>query len=297
LQWWKARVQDHIINRSKQYVKVHHILLIPGDISHQMEVMEKTFIEAKRGYDDVFFIPGNHEMWCTSRENYSDSLEKTTAIIELCQMLGIFYYPVYYPNCNLLIAPIWSWYHASWDTTLSKLNYYHDSSIPFELMWTDFRLCKWPSSIEEKSEIASLSSKSTKLATYFASFNEPWLQRYLNGDEVLTPDDNSFNCNKELEIISLSHFVPLQELIPGYLNRDEVRKVSGSNPLKEQLARLKPSLHVFGHTHLPVDKYIRGVRYLQWSLGTHLERSMACWKVDSHGPLCVYDTLSKGLLH
>ena len=182
VKWWKQIVQNHIDKSAKIFhetnKKVHHILIIPGDISHQLKVIEDTLIEAKRGYDDVFFIPGNHEMWCTSTSKYSSSLEKCVDIVDLCNTLDVSCFPVYYPDYDILVAPMWSWYHASWDTT-------ENTSKPtpgyFEDNWVDFHLCKWPSSIDSKSEITSLTSKSSKLALYFSSLNDPWLERYSNG--------------------------------------------------------------------------------------------------------------------
>jgi len=300
VQWWKQMVQNHINESKKEQdergIQVHNILIIPGDISHQLKVMENIFMEAKRGYDDIFFIPGNHEMWCTSSSNYTSSLDKCKDINTLCDKLSVSYYPVYYPDCNLLIAPIWSWYHASWDTTRRKSYVAYatanaSSVVPFEDKWVDFHLCKWPTNIDTHDEITSLKSSTNKLATYFASFNELWLERFINGEEDLVPETITLpDSNKEnMEIISFSHFVPLQELIPTYLFHDELRKVSGSNPLKNQIHRLKPNTHVFGHTHLPVDETINGIRYLQWPLGTGEERLTSCSKVDRTGPLCVYD--------
>ena len=310
VQWFKEMVQDHIDKSTKDEeesgINVHDILIIPGDISHQLKLIESTFIEAKKGYDDVFFIPGNHEMWCTNSSKYSSSLDKIQDIIHLCNTLNVSYYPVYYPDCNLLITPLWSWYHASWDTSdrTSFIAYCTANSsnpIPFEDKWVDFHLCKWPSSIESHEEITCLKSNSQKLAKYFSSFNESWLERFINNNDdekekeksILTTTSDDSTRKDDMEIISFSHFVPLQELIPKYLFHDELRKVAGSNPLKEQIYLLKPNTHVFAHTHLPVDTIIDDVRYIQWSLGTGEERHTSCSKIDKNGPLCIFDNLDK----
>ena len=67
----------------------------------------------------------------------------------------------------------------------------------------------------------------------------------------------------------MSHFVPRLELVPEkrFLVSPELPKVVGSDPLERQLRDVGVDLHVFGHTHLPIDLDIEGVRYLQWSLG------------------------------
>jgi predicted phosphodiesterase len=37
-------------------------------------------------------------------------------------------------------------------------------------------------------------------------------------------------------------------------------QVIGSNPLEAQVRRLRSDLHLFGHTHIPIDTVIDGVR-------------------------------------
>ncbi|KAK3282132.1 hypothetical protein CYMTET_10106, partial [Cymbomonas tetramitiformis] len=64
--------------------------------------------------------------------------------------------------------------------------------------------------------------------------------------------------------ISFSHFIPKPTLYWGYSN---LRKVMGCQELGEQVHQLDVSVHVFGHSHLPVDKEIDGCRYLQDALG------------------------------
>ena len=52
-----------------------------------------------------------------------------------------------------------------------------------------------------------------------------------------------------------------------------VRQVIGSDPLGRQVQELRPHLHIFGHTHIPLDLTVDGVRYLQWPLGSVGEQS------------------------
>jgi hypothetical protein len=51
-------------------------------------------------------------------------------------------------------------------------------------------------------------------------------------------------------------------LFNGFLSR-----VVGSNILEKQIRQLKPHLHLFGHTHIPIDLTIDDIRYIQWPLG------------------------------
>lgn len=70
-------------------------------------------------------------------------------------------------------------------------------------------------------------------------------------------------------IISFSHYLPRQELCPEkrYLIEPLLSKVVGSEVLESQIRRLQPDLHIFGHTHIPIDMELENIRYIQWPLG------------------------------
>ena len=91
-------------------------------------------------------------------------------------------------------------------------------------------------------------------------------------------------------VVSLSHFVPRQELLPEkrMLLQGSLHKVSGSEPLEAQIRRLQPDVHAFGHTHLNMDNTYDGVRYVQHPLGTPREQK-AQTRVSSFGFMCIYD--------
>lgn len=91
-------------------------------------------------------------------------------------------------------------------------------------------------------------------------------------------------------VISLSHMVPRQELIPEkrMLLQPSLHKVCGSEPLMRQIRQLMPDAHVFGHTHLNMDNTLDGVRYVQWPLGTPREQRGQT-RVSSFGLMRLYD--------
>ena len=76
-------------------------------------------------------------------------------------------------------------------------------------------------------------------------------------------------------VISCSHFLPRQELLPEkrLLRFPSLSKIAGSAVLGEQVQELRPDVHVFGHTHLPWDATLGGVRYVQWPLGNPKEHA------------------------
>ena len=50
--------------------------------------------------------------------------------------------------------------------------------------------------------------------------------------------------------------------------------VIGCPELDTQIRKVKSTIHVFGHTHLNVDKTVDGVRYVQNAFGTPLPFSV-----------------------
>ena len=60
--------------------------------------------------------------------------------------------------------------------------------------------------------------------------------------------------------------------------------------MEEQIRILKPQLHCFGHTHIPIDVEVDDIRYIQWPLGYHRESDKQCTPIFSSGPLKVFDT-------
>lgn len=66
-------------------------LLIAGDISHDLDILKKTFDVLQNNLQcSIFFIPGNHEAWMERSKNYTNSFDKLDAVIQLCQQMGIY---------------------------------------------------------------------------------------------------------------------------------------------------------------------------------------------------------------
>ncbi len=113
----------------------------------------------------------------------------------------------------------------------------------------------------------------------------------LNGTSIVTlPLQNiARECDT---IISMSHFVPRQELLPEkrFIMEPLLARVVGSDALEAQIRRLMPNLHLFGHTHIPIDLSLEGVRYVQWPLGYSREARLQCNIIRAQGVLPCYDS-------
>ncbi len=98
--------------------------------------------------------------------------------------------------------------------------------------------------------------------------------RWMYSDQELTTKFLEFNPVDELvsrfdvknsRCVTFSHFIPRDELFFGW---PALREVMGSRRIDEVLRKLSPAVHVFGHSHMDVDRVHQGVRYVQHHLGS-----------------------------
>lgn len=202
-------------------------------------------------------------------------------------------------SSSVTIFPLYSWYHSTWDSE-PEINHPDfldvEEAIPFKRKWGDFTLCSWPVELISQSNFCSIDGDSTVLAEFFAGVNEAFIHPVrttllpgsCEANEVTSTTtalhrnkDHLYNNNDQEEsrsslvvglndtVISFSHFLPRQELCPEkrFLLEPFLSKVIGSIFLEEQIRRIKPDLHLFGHTHIPIDIELDGIRYVQWPKG------------------------------
>ena len=66
------------------------VLIVAGDLSHRLEIIEETLTVFTQRFTRVYFIPGNHDLWMNNDDPPgSNSVDKIHAIIELCDRLGV----------------------------------------------------------------------------------------------------------------------------------------------------------------------------------------------------------------
>ena len=261
------------------------------------------------------------------------------------------------PPGGLLIFPLFSWHHVSWDVEPDPVAMKNRIDDDLEAV-SDHRLCKWPEHLYQPRSASSHVSVdgSEALAAWFAKLNEAALGRlgsklptaaelgreaplrklteeetiaWYGGARPAGPQASYFATAASLKprrrsiheafqidaaallelgmepeerdphrpfVISFSHFVPRRELIPEkrfLAHGGLIPKISGSDYLYKQIQRLQPDVHIFGHTHIPIDITLDGVRYVQWALGGPREQKDLTWLPAQGGMMCVFDATSE----
>ncbi|WP_420125516.1 metallophosphoesterase family protein [Longimicrobium sp.] len=198
-------------------------LIVAGDVADNEAVLRDTLEWLAGRFAEVFFVPGNHELWVRGEQR--DSMEKFRSVLRVCDQAGVRTEPARVGGA--WVVPLFSWYHEEFDV--------RGEAVEEELeAWSDRYFCKWPPAIRRVDEA-------------FLRMNEPRVHAY------------------DAPVITFSHFVPRPDLVPSVhrLSFKGLALVAGSAGIEAQIRRIQPRVHVFGHTHIPSDQVIDGVRYVQ----------------------------------
>ena len=139
-----------VLRRLSNVEFVRDTLLVAGDVAHKSELVDAGLSLLKSKFQEVFYVPGNHELWVPGEAG--DSLSKFEEILEICATIGVRTQPGRVGGH--WIVPLFSWYEAEFDGRGDEKGLG---------TWADFRYCRWP---------AQLGS----CARYFSRLNEPHLE-------------------------------------------------------------------------------------------------------------------------
>lgn len=198
-------------------------LIVAGDVADSMEVLRETLTFLRARFRDVFFVPGNHELWV--RNDARTSVEKFFDVLALCDTLGVRTRPARVGGT--WVVPLFAWYHESFDVA--------GEGVEAELeAWADRYFCRWPAEVGRVDE-------------FFLRMNARHVRPY-EGPVV------TFS-----HFVPRPELVPPVE----HLRFRGLPLVAGTAALDAQLRALGSRLHVYGHTHIAGDREIDGVRYVQ----------------------------------
>ncbi|GAB4813272.1 hypothetical protein N2152v2_000318 [Parachlorella kessleri] len=254
------------------------VILVAGDVSDSLDTLEKTLQLLAGAFKAVFFVPGNHELWCRKHERGTyDSLGKIRLIRSLCKRLDVYTEPA----CigGVWLVPLFAWYHSSWDREPDI-----PGARPIDTVMTDFHVCSWTS-------VPGLSNSDDTIARHLDTLNEEAVSGVLTRLQ-----QQEAEAGRRPPVITFSHFLPRQDLIPEkrMLFIPNLAKAAGSDYLRRRVQQLKPLAHIFGHTHFTWDAVLDGVRYVQWPLGYPHEQGRRRDGGAGWLPIEIYNTAEGG---
>lgn len=238
------RANLQLVEQLPSYTYRNDVLLVAGDIADRLEIIEETLSLLREKFSQVFYVPGNHELWARFEEY--DSVEKLSRVMGICDRLGIHTQPA--RAGSLWVVPLFSWY----DTQLD----FGDGDAAHDLEgWADFHFCRWPKTVASVSE-------------FFLKLNATRLRSY--DGRVITL--SHFLPRRDL----------LPDL--SKLSFKGLPKVAVCSWLDTQVRVLNSVVHVFGHSHINCDRVIEGVRYVQNALRYPSERTDSTFSVKMIWP-------------
>ncbi|CAE7696106.1 unnamed protein product [Symbiodinium sp. CCMP2456] len=249
-------------------------LIVAGDVSDSHAVLERTLAVLKRKFADVFFVPGNHDLWVDGDDTCVD---KVVQLQDLCRRLSVHSAAARVGTAEkgVWVCPILSWHHQSWDPE-PDLEGWKVPSVA-ECM-VDYERCRFPPGV--------------------SMFDDSAARRIDKMNEALGLQLPLADRPSDEALVTFSHFLPRIELSleKRYLALPCLPKASGSNYLRKRVEELKPEIHVFGHTHFGWDAVHDGVRYVQAALGYPHEREMRWPSLanaafgEAHQPLLLWSS-------
>uniref|UniRef100_A0A7S1SD66 Calcineurin-like phosphoesterase domain-containing protein n=1 Tax=Alexandrium catenella TaxID=2925 RepID=A0A7S1SD66_ALECA len=257
------------------------VLILAGDISHELDVLETVFTACKERFAEVFFVPGNHELWVKNDTHwkesaegdrkYKDSMDKMTYLLDLCESKGVRTKPGVF-ECGgeaIWVVPVMSYHARSFDTEPDIADHW-DGIGKLESQVKDFACSVWPSGLDPATD--DVADALDGLNDTWVTKMEPSLSSSFSAVAKALP---GARAQAKTRMITYSHFVPRLQLNPEkrFLFYPNINKAIGSRALEKRVNSLRPDVHVFGHTHFGWDAVIDGTRYIQAPLAMPKERS------------------------
>jgi predicted phosphodiesterase len=219
------------------------VVIVAGDISGSLQRLEWALRTMAARFKQVLYVPGNHEMWVAGDDRNATSLAKFAHVCAIAEQAGVSMRR--FDQDGLSIVPLLGWYDYSF------------GQPSHELLgrWMDYHACRWPSHYSVPD-----------VAAHFVDLNDT------------TPAANR-------HVITFSHFLPRIDVMPEYIPLEKrlVYPVLGAMRLDEQLRKLKPQMHVYGHSHVNRRVQADGITYVNNAFGYPHET-----RITSKQLLCIY---------
>jgi len=167
----------------------HTMIIIAGDVSHDMDILRWTFQKLKSKFGEVAFTPGNHDLWldpgkvshsgtkleaeggdtkkCRTSgkgDGCATSIDKMAQILQLCVDEDICIGPGKVGS-SLWVIPLLSWHHSSFDTE-PPIECWGGIPDATKVM-SDYRRTAWPAPLSSRDDSVARFVDGTSSAIIF----------------------------------------------------------------------------------------------------------------------------------
>jgi len=236
-------------------------LLVAGDVAERVDAVAETLATLRERFAKVVWVPGNHELWTTGRDDVQLRGEaRYRHLVERCRELDVLTpedeYPVWeYGPKPLTIVPMFLLYDYSWRTPQAE-------NVSLE------------EALEQAREAAVVCTDEFYLHPDPHPSRQDWCAQRLKLTE-----ERLAAIPEEHGTVLLSHW-PLHRHPTAPLHWPEFAMWCGTERTADWHLRYRAEVAVFGHLHIPRTTYADGVRFEEVSLGYPRE-----WRKRARGPI------------
>lgn len=220
-------------------------LIVAGDVADRVADIEWTLRLLRDRFAQVIWVPGNHELWSTPREQMPLRGEaRYRHLVQMCRGLGVLTpedeYPVFSAaGEDLVVVPLFLLYDYSWRPVGTTLEQALAFSREIGVICTDeFLLHPDPYPSRQAWAAARIETTQARL-------------------EALPTDSRT---------VLVSHW-PLHRAPTRILRWPHFAMWCGSEATADWHRRYRAAVAVHGHLHLPLTVSVDGVRFEEVSLG------------------------------
>ena len=271
-------------------------LIVAGDVATSPATVVDTLAHLTRKFEEVFWCPGNHELWTPAPPNEhhdaghpANSLGKLKHLIERVSSVGVRVAPTLLPGspspatpddddddaASVVVVPMLSWYDDAFGEGMGRGPGYSP------------RRCTSTRGVRGRRASAPPARRAIPTPTPSPLFSwtstlawapgRPARRASFRGgtrDSNRRPEDSHRRHERRprRRPDGRGEFLALRPARRLYRGARALAKVMGSATVGLAVRTLRPAAHVFGHSHGDVDETIDGTRYVQRALGYPNER-------------------------
>ncbi|GAB2970726.1 metallophosphoesterase [Amycolatopsis acidiphila] len=236
-------------------------LLVAGDVADKVDPVVETLATLRERFAQVVWVPGNHELWTTGRDDVPlRGEERYRHLVGRCREIGVLTpedeYPVWEHGPRpLTIAPLFLLYDYSWRTPEAE-----DLSLE--------------GALAQAREAGVVCTDEFFLHPDPYPTRQDWCAQRLKATE-----ERLAAIPEEHGTVLLSHW-PLHRHPTAPLYWPEFALWCGTTRTADWHLRYRAEVAVFGHLHIPRTTQADGVRFEEVSLGYPRE-----WRKRARGPV------------